>query len=350
DAIDDAVDAFTRNASTGENSEIMAAYNANHIAVEVEFSSTLAPFVVGSVPEMFVRVRVEGLSLTPWLIQVTGFNNKRVGATAVSGPSPTLTNNICTIAPVMMCGEADTDPYDDYIYGYHTNEAVVLKHGSNQESEVGMGNFQLIRIGGNGGAVIRQGAAGAYGPESCLSIGDSVDTEPGNTVGPVVQGFNTRFGQYQGPLSESDYPPDFITNAPDPSLRLDGDGNIEFTDGSAYTGLADMSFSHTHYNAAYSDVANGFDSQSSAVNYHRRIITVPVGNCTGTTHGQGQVSIYGFVCVYLVQPVVQQGNEAHVFGQIVEGCNTAGTFSIDPVTGPQPTKIILYKDPTGIDA
>lgn len=351
EAIDDAIDAFIRNASAAENSDIIDAYNNNLFTVDVEFSSTLVPFTVGSNPATFVRVKVLGLQLTPWLIQVTGFTNKQVGATAVSGPSPTLSSNICNLAPVMMCGDEDSDPDDDYLFGYQTNEVVVLKHGANQESDVGTGNFQLIRLdGGQGGAAVRDGTAGGYDPNTCLSTGDSVATEPGNTVGPVVQGFNTRFGQYQGPLSESDYPPDFVTDAPAPALRLDSEGNIEFTNGTPYNSFEDLSFSHAHYGSAYSDESNGFDSLSEAENYHRRILTVPVGDCSSTVNGQGQVSIYGFTCVYLVQPIVQQGNEAHVFGQIVEGCSAAGTFSINPVTGPLPTKIILYKDPDAIEA
>lgn len=346
-ATDAAIDAFTRNVNAPGNGEIQAAYDSNEINLEIEFSNTLSPFVPGSPPEIFVRIKVLDLSLQPWLIQVTGFTNKRVGATAVSGPSPTLSSNICSIAPVMMCGYKDTDLTDDLIYGYPLKKSVVLKHGSNQESAVGPGNFQLIRMGdGQGGSVIRDGTAGGYDPESCLSTGDSVETEPGNTVGPVVQGFNTRFGQYNGPVSAEEYPPDFETEAPDPSLRLNDDGKIEFSDGEEPYTIGNMSFS-------YDDYVDRYESYSGLIDplkYHRRILTVPVGDCTGTTSGQGDVEIFGFMCVYLIQPVVQKGNEAHVFGQIVKGCDTSGTFSINPVTGPLPTKIILYKDPDNLDA
>jgi len=48
--------------------------------------------------------------------------------------------------------------------------------------------------------------------------------------------------------------------------------------------------------------------------------------------------------------VKQQGLIAHVYGQMVNDCDTEGTFSIEPVTGPEPTKIILYKDPNNLDA
>jgi len=344
-ATDAAIYAFEQNIHAAGNSEILAAYNANEISLDIEFSNTLSPFVPGSPPETFVRIKVLNLPLQTWLIQITGFTDKKVGATAVSGPSPTLSSNICNIAPVMVCGVEESD--EDSIHGYPVNESVVLKHGSNQESDVGPGNFQLIRMpDGQGGSVIRDAAAGGFDPLACLSVGEPVETEPGNTVGPVVQGFNTRFGEYHGPVSEAEYPPDFSTEAPDPALRLNGEGEIEFADGEPYTSYHDMSYNHDDYVSDYSD----YDSATDSPNYRRRMLTVPVGLCTGETSGQGEVDIVGFMCIYLIQPVVQKGNEAHVFGQIVEGCNTAGSFSIDPVTGPLPTKIILYKDPNNVDA
>ncbi len=157
---------------------------------------------------------------------------------------------------------------------------------------------------------------------------------------------NTRFGMYTGPVNETEFPGDYVVDAPEPALRLNDEGDIEFDDGTAYTGFDDLDFGYDDYSYQY----QSFDALAEQPKYKRRIMTVPVGDCTGTTAGQGDVNIWGFACVYLIQPVDQQGVEAHVFGQLVTGCDTAGTFSMDPGTGPEPTKIILYKDPDNLDA
>ena len=337
-----------QNANMPGHKRFKEALASGDVVVTTEFSNTLNPFVNGSLPSRFVRVRITGFEMRTMFAQIVGVDRVGASVSAVSGPSPSLSDNVCDLAPMVLCGEPDI-PGDDEIYGYPINEAVVLKHGSGQDSEIGAGNFQLARLPGSaGGADIRESLAGGYESENCASIGDQVATEPGNTVGPVVQGINTRFGQHQGPLDQEDYPGDWVDTAPEPALALDGSGALIFETGGSYTGPDSLSFNHSDYQSQYS--SSGFDCESGAAGCQRRILTVPVGDCTGTTNGQGQVDVQGFVCVYLVQPAKQKGNEAHVFGQIVEGCNTEGRFGPDPVTGPLPTKIILYKDPDNVDA
>jgi hypothetical protein len=79
--------------------------------------------------------------------------------------------------------------------------------------------------------------------------------------------------------------------------------------------------------------------------YGRRILAVPIGDCTETTNGQGDVPLLGFLCYHLIQPAVQRGNESHVFGQFIEtGCPITGRPGPAPGTGPGPYIIQLYKD------
>ena len=81
-----------------------------------------------------------------------------------------------------------------------------------------------------GGKTVRELMAG--GGTLCPLVGDNVQTKPGNTVGPSIQGLNTRFGEYGGGLSSSSYPPDLITNYSQVSgqgaLSLDGSGTIVY--------------------------------------------------------------------------------------------------------------------------
>ncbi len=334
--------AFAANANSPELAQALA---GGDIALQKQFSSTLVPFVPGSTPPTFVRVVATGLDLDAWLVQIVGTDQLSISASAVAGPSPSLNGNVCDIAPMIVCAVPDDPDDPTELFGYPVHQTLVLKHGSNQDSDIGNGNFQLARLpGGQGGSQIREASAGGYESETCLSENDVIETEPGNTVGPLVQGINTRFGEYSGGLSADEYPGDFVTNAPDPQLRLDGSGNIEFEDGSAYNTYTDMSFHYGDYETGYPDCS------VNPAQCHRRIITIAMGDCSETVSGQGEVPILGFSCMYLIQPVQQQGIEAHVFGQIVDKCDANGSFQMAPGAGPAPTKIVLYKDPGSVDS
>ncbi len=338
---------FATNAGDLGNAEIQGALGGG-LAVTVQFSSTLHPFVPGTSPEQYVRVTAQNLRLPGWFIPVLGFNEKVVGATAVAGPSPTI-NTACNIAPMMVCG--DPNPAADN-FGYELGVTDVLKASTNS-FDVGPGNFQLVRFPGNAGAAdIREAMAGGW--DGCASLDDVIPTEPGNTVGPVVQGFNTRFGIYAGPMNgtQSQYPPDVVTNEPNPLLTYECpasggmgsdaicfqgqpiDDTTVFYDFDSY--LADLSsgnFTHTPID----------DGGTGAFN--RRTMAVPVGDCTNTTNGQGDVPLLGFLCYHMTQRAVQQGQQSQVYGQFIQdGCPVNGRPGPTPGTGPGPYIIQLYKD------
>ena len=82
------------------------------------------------------------------------------------------------------------------------DDITVLKGSSQSGSQagpIGPGNFQLARLGGSGADVVRENLAGGF--EGCASVGDDIPTQPGNAVGPVAQGLNTRLDNYSGPVS-----------------------------------------------------------------------------------------------------------------------------------------------------
>ncbi|NOT62984.1 MAG: hypothetical protein HOP19_22480, partial [Acidobacteria bacterium] len=90
----------------------------------------------------------------------------------------------------------------------------IIKAGANGNATgfVAGGNFQaLAPIYPNGstdqgGADLRVNIAG--GIKFCIHPGDLVGTEPGNNTGTVRQGLNSRFGDYNGGLNATTYPPD----------------------------------------------------------------------------------------------------------------------------------------------
>lgn len=344
----EALSIFADNASGAGNNEMRDAYQGGGLTVTVQFSSTVNPFVPGTSPAAYVRVRALNFSMPVWFSAVLGITDKRVGATAIAGPSPTI-DNACNIMPMMVCGDpAAGGPY----WGYTPHQPDVLKSSTTQGNfEVGPGNFQLIRLGdGQGGAVVRETMAGGY--DGCLSSDDVIETEPGNTVGPVVQGLNTRFGSYLGPLNgqQSTYPPDVVTQQPSPPLTYDAATDTIFQGSTPITDGADINFGYTQYTDVappdydYQPAPNGIGSPQ------RREAAVAIGDCSGATNGQGQVPLLGFGCFFLLQQASQQGNESHVYGEFIEECRASGVPGEDPTSIPGPYVIQLYRDPDSPDS
>ena len=343
----EALQAFSQNAGGPGNNEIAASYAAGQLSVTVEFSATLHPFVSGTTPAQYVRVTATNLRLPGWFIPVLGFDEKVVGATAVAGPSPTIQTG-CNLAPMMVCG--DPNAPSNANFGYEIGEPDVLKNSDNT-GQVGPGNFQLIRLGGGQGAAdLREAMAGNYA--GCISSGETIPTEPGNTVGPVVQGLNTRFGEYLGPMggTQSDYPPDVVTTEPSPRLTYDDDTDTIYYGSEVVDGPPDPSF--YDYSDYQADVAgSAYDyapiEEGGSGAFGRRILAVPIGDCTNTTNGQGEVPLLGFLCYHLIQSAEQHGNASHVYGQFIgNGCAITGRPGPTPGTGPGPYIIQLYKDET----
>lgn len=338
--------AFTANGAAPGNQEIGQAYGDGTINLQIQFSNTLNPFVPGTIPAEYVRVRATNFEMPIWFSRIVGATDKIVAATAVAGPSPTI-NVACNIAPMMVCGDPAAGPP---FWGYEAGEPDVLKT-STGGSDVGPGNFQLIRLGDNsGGADIRIAMAGGY--DGCLVSGEPIETEPGNTVGPVVQGLNTRFGKYTGPMQQqqSTYPPDVITQQPTPVLTHDSDTDTIYQGTTPVSAGTDLSYNHSDYNAALAAGVDSYDNAPPTGHFLRREMALPIGDCSETTNGQGQVPLLGFGCYFLLQEAQQQGNESQVFGQFLRACNAGGIPGPAPGDAPGLYIIQLYKDPDSPDA
>lgn len=355
-----ATNAFTLNASAPGNRELSDAYAGGRgIQVTVEYSNTLPPFNTGAANGPYVRVRATGFVMPAWLVRVGGIFQKTVAATAVAGPRTINSGStVCNVAPMMVCGNAAGPG----MWGYTQNEPVVLKKATpGGQSPVGPGNFQLIAIGGTGAAIVRENMAGSY--DACIVGGTTIQTETGNETGPVAQGLNTRFGQYDGPMhgTEATYPPDVIVDAQSPPLSAEqinsrdaSQGYYVSQDGTRITSTnIDLLYNFQDYTA---DLAhpNLYDHSPTTGTprgaFGRRVLSVPVGDCTGTSGGSGTVPLLGFACFFLLQPVQQQGNDSFVIGQFINDCSVAGTPGPNPVAGNGPHIIQLYDDPNSNDS
>jgi Flp pilus assembly protein TadG len=337
-----ALTTFRNNANAGGDRELQAAYNngAGSVAVGVTYSTTLPPFVAGSATGPYVRVVATGFTRPTWLVGLAGIAQMTVTATAIAGPSPTL-NTACDIVPMLVCGTPNVANY-----GYTVNQPWVLKQSApGSPSEVGPGNFQLIQLGGTGANIVRQNLAGTY--SGCASTGNSVQTQTGNETGPTAQGINTRFGDYSGPMggTMSQYPPDVITTQQSPPLSV-GSG------GPPYPIVGNISFGYQQYQALLA--AGGPYSYAPAPGGPgvpgRRVLQVPVGNCSGTGNGSTTVPVIGFACFFLLQEERQQGNSSYILGEFEGDCTVNGTPGPAPSTGPGPYVIQLYHDPASGDS
>lgn len=72
-------------------------------------------------------------------------------------------------------------------FGYE--QMITLKY-----SQIGPGNWGPLALGGNGGNTYRSNIQ--YGYQGPISLGEWINTETGNMVGPTRQGFATRWNEY----------------------------------------------------------------------------------------------------------------------------------------------------------
>lgn len=297
----------------------------------VEFSDTLVPFVPGGTNPAYVRVRTPSVPMRIWLTSVLPgvADSMDIGGSAVAGPLGGLVvdEEVCNLVPIAVASGAspDTDCGDGNCYGYELNERVELKFGSggsgggkkkDDGAVAGPGNFGLLELTcGSGADCVRQELAGSFA--GCASIGEVLPTEPGNNVGPSAQGINTRFGQYKGPVSPVDYPPDVVTTA----------------------GLT-----YAEYLARLN--AGAFDNSPPTGVPKRRVVAIVFADFSESGGGRTDVKVTGIGCFFISDPLAQHGHQTLV-GEFVLDCNPQGPVQPE---NPGPSaggffKIVLYKDP-----
>ena len=312
----------------------------------------------------FVRVSVPNYPLAGFfwgMLQTKGDVKspaKAVAAIATAGPSST---SPCDLAPLMVCGDTGAgqhDPENGLFWGFRFGEMEVLKSTKNNTSGIGPGNFQLLDFG-SGGKTVRDELAG--GGTLCPTLGNTVKTKPGNTVGPSVSGLNTRFGDYQGGgVTPEKYPPDLVTDynklangkpALEPDLDNDtvsylgpGGGLVSSdANGNITTASGKELFDYNNWmQRSATCVAGGSDGCQAKGVFERRMLKIVIGQCSGTDGGTAQVPVRGFGCFFVLQPMEQSGGRSWLLGQFVRACEG------DNVPGPNPTPggpqiIQLYK-------
>ena len=314
-----------------------------------------ASFTLPADEDIYVRVAVTEMPLTQYLSYIFG-GNKNVSASAVAGRSAAIAYT-CNITPVAMCGDPTAAPGEVWGYnpdGYNPNTdrspSLIheLKVGDQDNTDMGPGNFQLLDFsagdvgsgddsGGNSGggsALVRQALAGAY--NGCAAVGATVTTKPGNSIGPVAQGLNTRLNDFSGPIQNDG------TVLPDKYVR---EPNNLMQEGGTYSG--DL------YYADYLNELSACEGGGScpgniylgdAGQSGRRVLRVPIVDCTEDSTGKTDFDVLGFGCFFLLQRVENSG-QASIFGQFLYDCMINNGATGNNPTDKGPYRIQLYDDP-----
>jgi Flp pilus assembly protein TadG len=359
---DAALNTLLLNANANGNSELNSGIGASGgvgaFAIVELSNSVYGPFSFpGPLDASYVRVTVPDYPLAGFLwsfaqaFSSSNLGDKAVAAIATAGPSPSAAP--CKIEPIMVCGDPSDDPAENggtSYWGYGFGDLEVLKSAAANAPSIGPGNFQLLRLDGASGADdLRDALAG--GIEKCNVVGDEAPTEPGNKVGPVAQGLNTRFGEYNGPgMNATDYPPDWVTEFTDnPKMtyndstsppRVEHQGQEVISNGGDLTAGTTALYDLNDWLADSAACAVSGACQGA---HERRMLNIVIGNCTGEDGGQSDIPVLDFGCFFLLQTVAQQGVEAQVFGQFNKECEGDGVAGPVPVDDVGPSIIQLYK-------
>lgn len=337
------------NAETTFNSNLSGELAGQSPTITVSFSENLNPgsFSSSVTDPKFVKVATSSIPLQSFLVRLVGFDSKEVAGIAVAGFAQGA--NICNLIPVVVC--SGNYAGSDSIYGYKKyspstysdDDIITLKVGSGDgpDTDIGTGNFHLLNLPGLQGADdIRYAFAGN---PSCATKSQpfQINVAPGNKVGPTVQGINTRFGLYSGPLHSDQalYPPDQANDSSGPNCGSGGS-----------TACPDpISYFDFYANNAIS---------STNPQYQRRIVGVPIANCTVAASGSNTPDTMqtpvGFGCFLLTEPASQQGGAGNntdgsgsFKGLFIEDCTPPGS-GVTTSSGAE--IIVLYKNPDGGDS
>jgi hypothetical protein len=181
------------------------------------------------------------------------------------------------------------------------------------QNSVSSGNYQILAVNGRGGSDVREDLA--RGIKECAGPGSvyTKDTKPGVAAGPVRQGLNTRFDDYTGSMSPSEFPPD--TNVKE---------NITYDQ--------------------YDDAGHQQSPGHPGVP-NRRMVLVPIIKKSEFDNGRDTVTFDRFALFFL-QTKVQGGNGGNVQAEYVGTRYGYGAGAYAPGGGPvspELTMPVLYR-------
>ncbi|MCJ2377111.1 pilus assembly protein TadG-related protein [Vibrio sp. ZSDZ34] len=286
--------------------------------------------------DTYIRVSVSNVPLRSFIVSMFGIS--KVGAaSAVAGPSSEITT-ACNVVPMAVC--AGTGSTEDDVLGYEFGEIYALKVGDGSETSMTSGNYQLLDFGSGGNTV---GEALAGGFTECVTFAEQITTQsqPGNVIGPVGKGLNTRFGDHDPQHTAEDYPSDLYIEEFIPTKTTNDDGSV------TYSNDSDIEDYYEHYRTEAAKCNGTSSGNCTSGDPGRRILPVPMINCDEAKNGSTPLKIEAVGCFFMLKKApTDNGDKEGVVGQFIEDCTIEnGSTGIEP--GDEGVyKIQLYKDPS----
>lgn len=321
---------------------------------EIDYSSTIAPFVSGTTPARYVRVAINELSTAASLSTVLGVVDIAASASAIAGPSAPL-SRLCNLLPVAVCGTSAT-PY----FGFEPGRLYLLKGKKNTSDGTNIGDFHLLRPdpADDTEKGLRSNFAGGFG--SCVVVSNpdgptpSIAIKPGSNVGPVGQGVNTRFNTYNpaGQLNPIDYPPDVLIGEPSPKIQADSSGVLRQGSSIVTFGSEVSGRNRSDYLDRLTQGPSKYDlpplPTPGGGALLRREVAVPIADCSPPID-ENALPIRGAGCFFLQQQMTGGASESQLIGEFLPDCEAAGRPGPGPGTG-GPYVIQVFRDFTSRDS
>ena len=182
--------------------------DSDNTAITTTWLSSYATTQGANANFVYVRAQSRNLATMFGSLLSPSAESVPIGAVAVAtNPGPVA----CNVTPIFIC-----NPFDDgnsTTYGADEDFEARFAAGDfygrlfemhlDNPTGPGPGNFGFLRVGGGNGGNVLQNALAAGDARACFTT-DGVDTEPGQTWGPVETGINTHFGLYAGDLNKAE--------------------------------------------------------------------------------------------------------------------------------------------------
>lgn len=243
----------------------------------------------------------------------------------------------------MLCGNASQNPAtngNSNFWGYVPGSVQILKASDTSGGIcIGPGNYQLVSIGdlNSGSDEVREILAGNQ--DGCNDFGPGIETKPGNSAGPSIQGLNTRFGEYTGSMSQraDEFPPDLVTT--DASINSNDFNQDETLCQNGQ--VIDLDFNYQMYKQRTQQGL--FDFAPPVGVAERRILKVPIGDCAGMQeiNGRSMVPYLGLGCFFILKRISNQ-DDGNIYGEFVRECMQDGVVDRDTFNQEGPYKVILH--------
>lgn len=258
------------------------------------------------------NVRFVSVDVPPKSVGVF-FSASAIGKTSVDLTQKAVAG--MSVPPNVFCEWIPLSVIDDDANPMQPGQTYTIRAGPG--NKVSPGNYQILAPTGRGGSATREDLA--HGINECAEPGTvyTVDTKPGVSAGPVRQGLNTRFDDYNAGLDPDTAPPD-----------------VNVKEGITWA----------QYRNATPGSSNWETPRHTGVPM-RRVVLIPMVKFSEFDNGRDTVTFYKFAAFFL-QSKVQGGSGGDVQAEYIGERLMFGKNGYKPSGGPvnpQLAQPVIYR-------